>query len=54
MLIMEVEKIIGNCVVHKDRICIHALQSILHYAVALENGVDPVKLGLSKESGCAY
>jgi len=37
-----------------DKICIHALQTILHYAVALETGVDPVKLGLSKESGYAY
>jgi len=71
MLVIEVHKIIGNCVVHKegdkiyikgpeidlektDRICIHALQSILHYAVALENGVDPVKLGLSKDGKYAY
>jgi len=31
-----------------DRICTHAMQTILHYTTALENGVDPVKLGLSK------
>jgi uncharacterized repeat protein (TIGR04076 family) len=37
-----------------DRICIHALAPILHYAVALREGVDPVKLGLAKEGKCAY
>lgn len=37
-----------------DRICIHALSPILHYAVALREGIDPEKLGLSKKSGKAY
>jgi uncharacterized repeat protein (TIGR04076 family) len=37
-----------------DNICIHALAPILHYAVALREGVDPVKLGLAKEGKCAY
>ena len=31
-----------------DAICTHALSSLLHYALVLEEGVDPVKLGLSK------
>lgn len=31
-----------------DAVCTHALQTILHYSTALENGVSPVKLGLSK------
>jgi uncharacterized repeat protein (TIGR04076 family) len=37
-----------------DAICIHALPSLLHFALALREGVDPVKLGLSKEPGVAY
>lgn len=37
-----------------DRICIHALASLLHYVVALREGVDPVKLGLAKEGEKAY
>ncbi len=32
-----------------DALCTHALDTILHYSTALENGVSPVKLGLSKE-----
>jgi uncharacterized repeat protein (TIGR04076 family) len=31
-----------------DAVCVHALSSLLHYVVALDEGVDPVKLGLSK------
>ncbi len=31
-----------------DAICTHALSSLLHYSLVLEEGVDPVKLGLSK------
>jgi uncharacterized repeat protein (TIGR04076 family) len=31
-----------------DALCTHALSSLLHYVVALERGVDPVSLGLSK------
>ncbi len=37
-----------------DRICIHALAPILHYAVALREGVDPEKLGLTKKGNKAY
>jgi len=31
-----------------DALCVHALSVILHYAVALDEGVDPVRLGLTK------
>jgi len=31
-----------------DALCTHALSSLLHYVIALEEGADPVKLGLSK------
>ena len=31
-----------------DALCTHALSSLLHYILALEGGVDPVSLGLSK------
>ncbi len=31
-----------------DAICTHALSSLLHYVLVLQEGVDPVKLGLSK------
>jgi len=31
-----------------DSVCVHALSSLLHYVVALEEGADPVKLGVSK------
>jgi len=31
-----------------DSVCIHALSSLLHYVVALDRGVDPVELGLTK------
>ena len=37
-----------------DAICIHALSTLLHYVVALDEGADPIKLGLSKDSGHAY
>ena len=37
-----------------DAICIHALPSLLHCAIALNEGVDPVKLGLSKDPNYAY
>lgn len=32
-----------------DKICVHALASILYYVVALREGVDPVGLGLAKK-----
>jgi uncharacterized repeat protein (TIGR04076 family) len=31
-----------------DAVCIHALSTLLHYVVALDEGADPVKLGLTK------
>jgi uncharacterized repeat protein (TIGR04076 family) len=37
-----------------DCVCIHALAPILHYAVALREGVSPVELGLAKEGEKAY
>ena len=37
-----------------DAIRIHALAPLLHYVVALRDGVDPRKLGLSKEKDVAY
>ena len=30
-----------------DVLCVHALPILLHYAVALDEGVDPLKLGLT-------
>ena len=32
-----------------DALCIHALSTLLHYVVALDEGADQVKLGLTKE-----
>ena len=37
-----------------DAVCIHALPSLLHFSLALREGADPVKLGISKEEGVAY
>jgi uncharacterized repeat protein (TIGR04076 family) len=37
-----------------DAICVHALSTLLHYVVALDEGADPVKLGLSGEGSHAY
>lgn len=37
-----------------DAVCVHALSSLLHYVIALEEGIDPRKLGLSKEKDKAY
>ena len=37
-----------------DAICIHALSTLLHYVVALDEGADPIKLGLSKDKEHAY
>ena len=37
-----------------NNICIHALPSLLHYVVALREGIDPVKLGLAREGKYAY
>lgn len=32
-----------------EALCIHALSTLLHYVIALDKGVDPVKLGLTKK-----
>ena len=37
-----------------DALCVHALSTLLHYVVALEEGADPIKLGLSKDKEYAY
>jgi uncharacterized repeat protein (TIGR04076 family) len=37
-----------------DAICVHALSSLLHYNIALDEEVDPRRLGLSKERKSAY
>jgi len=37
-----------------DAVCVHALSSLLHYVIALDQGVDPRKLGLSKDRNTAY
>ena len=37
-----------------DAICVHALAPLLHYVVALDRGVDPRVLGLSKVKEYAY
>ena len=37
-----------------DAVCVHALSSLLHYVIALDEDVDPRKLGLSKEKSTAY
>ena len=37
-----------------DAVCVHALSTLLHYVVALEEGADPVRLGLSKNKERAY
>jgi len=37
-----------------DAVCIHALSSLLHYVIALDEGVDPRKLGLSNQRNVAY
>jgi len=31
-----------------NALCVHALSTLLHYVVALDEGADPVKLGLTK------
>jgi uncharacterized repeat protein (TIGR04076 family) len=37
-----------------DKICIHALAPLLHYAVALREGASSEKLGLTKKGKKAY
>ena len=39
-----------------DALCVHALSVLLHYVVALDEGADPLKLGLTRpeDRGHAY
>lgn len=37
-----------------DAVCVHALSTLLHYVVALDEGADPVKLGLTKPEEKKY
>lgn len=39
---------------NQGKICIHALPGLLHYFIALREGISPVKLGLSKDENAAY
>ena len=39
---------------NQGKICIHVLPNILHYSIALREGVSPIKLGLSKDENTAY
>lgn len=39
---------------NQGKICAHALPTILHYFIALREGISPVKLGISKEDNTAY
>lgn len=50
-MIMEGPNILLN---KTDAICVHAFSTLLHHVVALEEGADPVKLGLSKDKEHAY
>jgi len=37
-----------------DNVCLHSLSSLMPYYVALSKGVDPVRLGLSRDGRAAY
>lgn len=37
-----------------DRLCIHALPSLLYYSLALREGANPIRLGLSTIDNKAY
>ena len=37
-----------------DAVCVHALSTLLHYVVALDEGADSVKLGLTKPEEKEY
>jgi uncharacterized repeat protein (TIGR04076 family) len=37
-----------------DKVCVHALVPILHFAVALQYGVKPTQIGLAKNNKKAY
>jgi uncharacterized repeat protein (TIGR04076 family) len=69
-LVVEVAQVEGHCPVHRpgDRyqiqegfklvsdgpVCMHALQSLGPYYVALSRGIDPRNLGLAGPDGAAY
>jgi uncharacterized repeat protein (TIGR04076 family) len=44
----------GYKLVAEMRLCMHALQSLAPYYVALSRGVDPADLGLAGPDGAAY
>jgi uncharacterized repeat protein (TIGR04076 family) len=44
----DVFEIRGPELVSKGPVCIHAMPSLLHYAMAMREGADPVSLGLAK------
>ena len=65
---VRVAAVEGHCEVHevgdtfhieesaldsKVPVCVHALPSLLHYAMMLREGADPVKLGLAKSGPVA-
>ena len=37
-----------------DNVCMHSLSSIMPYHIALYNGIDPRKLGLSRDGKKSY
>jgi len=41
-------------VARTDAVCVHALSSLLHYVLVLEEGVDLVRLGLCKPEDNEY
>lgn len=67
---IEVVQIQGHCPVYREGdnffieegyklhsksfICMHSLNSIMPYYVALSRGVKPIELGLTKEGKVAY
>lgn len=69
-VIFEVVEVRGRCPLYRpgeriivedfwlseksSRACIHALPALLHYALALREGADPEKLGLTRDGRGAY
>lgn len=69
-LIIRVAEIKGKCPVYNigdnfiiaegykliaaKPVCMHSLTSLMPYYVALSKGIDPVKLGLTKDKDKAY
>ncbi len=43
----------GPELVSRGPVCVHALPSILHYAMMLREGADPVKIGLARSGRVA-